>query len=87
MAIEKDDWRLRRQSAYLQGASWKWQPYRDESSDHAHCEFCWAKFMERPGPDILLEGYVSSDGRCWVCKPCFDDFEKMFAWINIRTSG
>ena len=79
MPIEKDDWRLRNQLTYLKGVTWRWSRFPDDASDHEHCEFCWAKLMAKPGPDILLEGYVSPGGR-WICKTCFDDFKDMFGW-------
>lgn len=62
--------------------------------DHAHCEFCGAKFMD-PGfssahrdfvdkhPEVLTEGYVGggADGEDrWICDQCFDDFRDEFGW-------
>ena len=43
-----DDWRLRGQEDYLQGATLLLKAYRAWSVDweHDHCEFCWAKFMD-----------------------------------------
>lgn len=62
--------------------------------DHAHCEFCGAKFMD-PGsssehrsfidghPKVLTEGYVTAgidgEGR-WICGQCVDDFKDEFGW-------
>jgi hypothetical protein len=54
--------------------------------DHAHCEFCWAKFMEesRPiGDDehvIVREGYTTEDSQRWICDQCFRDFHERFSW-------
>lgn len=62
--------------------------------DHAHCEFCGAKFMD-PGfssahrsftddhPEVLTEGYVTvgTDGEDeWICDQCVDDFKDEFGW-------
>src|SRR5947208_2930159 len=45
---KEEDWRLRGQEDYLQGATLLRKPYRAWSEDweHDHCEFCWAKFMD-----------------------------------------
>jgi len=70
------DWRLRGQEEYLDGARLIKKPYRavSETSEHQHCEFCWAKFMD-PGfspvhaaavandPSILTAGYTVLGGR------------------------
>lgn len=74
------DWRLQGQERYLKGAVLKWaayKPSRDEG-DHDHCEFCARKFMDREGE--LREGYVTLDGRHWICKSCTDDFKIQFEW-------
>jgi hypothetical protein len=79
---EPDDWRLRNQLSYLKGAELQRQPYHPprEGWDHDHCEFCWAKFMERDGPEILREGYVTIRQETWVCVTCFEDFKDLFDW-------
>ena len=50
------DWRLMGQERYLAGAGWVRKRYRatTETSEHEHCEFCWAKFMD---PEFSLEHY------------------------------
>jgi len=75
-----EDWRLRRQERYLQGATFSRKKYakRSERWDHDHCEFCWATFSEREGD--LHEGYVTADDYRWVCDECFADFKERFAW-------
>lgn len=68
-----DDWRLGGQERYLQGAALVWKRYRarNETWDHDHCEFCWAKFMDpdlseahrrwvADNADILVEGYTTT---------------------------
>lgn len=68
--VTPDDWRLRGQEDFLQGATLVRKRYRaTETNDHDHCEFCWRKFMD-PGfsaahaqsiaadPWILIEGYA-----------------------------
>lgn len=43
--------------------------------DHDHCEFCWAKFMDRDDvEDVLREGYTTADEYWWVCAVCANDF-------------
>jgi hypothetical protein len=90
--IEKDDWRIRCQANYLTGIKLKYGPYRLKSRewDHDHCEFCWAKFIDRNDwqtggyeipKDYLTEGYHSEDQHWWICPRCFEDFREMFGWI------
>jgi hypothetical protein len=68
-----DDWRLRGQERFLQGAELVWKHYRPWSAtwEHDHCVFCFAKFMD-PGfsdghqhyvdanPDVLTAGYTTT---------------------------
>lgn len=69
-----DDWRLRGQERYLQGATLVRKRYRTYSDtwEHDHCAFCWAKFMDPElsaehrkqvagHPEILTEGYATTD--------------------------
>ena len=76
------DWRLTNQESYLKGAPLVWQRYAPArpDNDHDHCEFCWAKFMASPDPDVLTEGYCTQDRERWVCQECFDDFVDLFGW-------
>jgi phage terminase large subunit-like protein len=82
MAREPNDWRLNGQEDYLKGVTLSWRKYSRYSKEweHDHCEFCWAKFMEQPGPEILTEGYTTPDKYRWICKTCFDDFRDLFDW-------
>jgi phage terminase large subunit-like protein len=82
MAREPNDWRLNGQEKYLNGAVLSWKKYTKyrEGWDHDHCEFCRAKFMEQPGPEILTEGFATPDNYRWICKSCFEDFKDMFQW-------
>jgi len=77
-----DDWRLQGQEKYLYAAHFRWQTYRSPRPDwdHAHWEFCYAKFMEAEAPDILWAGFVTENER-WVCQDCFHTFQERFAWI------
>ena len=75
----KDDWRLTGQEEFLRGQAlchraWAGSP----QLDHSHCAFCWAKFSALDG--TLHEGYVTQDGRHWICPECFRDFQAMFEW-------
>jgi hypothetical protein len=69
--VADDDWRLRSQEDYLQGATLVHKRYKAWSEDweHDHCEFCWTKFMDpdfspehrqfiTENPKVLTEGYA-----------------------------
>ena len=77
---ESDDWRLRGQEGYLQNKVFQYKKFigMPDESLHAHCEFCWHKFMENPAglKDCSSEGYRSTDGIYWICKECFEDFKE-----------
>jgi hypothetical protein len=73
MPADKDDWRLTDQESYLNGAELTWKRYRarSETSEHEHCVFCWAKFMDpdfsethhqyiAEHPDVLTDGYTTT---------------------------
>jgi hypothetical protein len=76
---EPNDWRLGKHVLSLKGATVMWAevPAPDEDWDHDHCAFCWDKFMQGCD-DTLTEGYVTTDGQHWICKPCFEDFKQEF---------
>lgn len=76
------DWRIRNQETYLHGATLNFIRYQAPSDtwDHDHCEFCWAKFAEWDGEEILKEGYNTQDKRDWICPRCFEDFKVRFNW-------
>jgi hypothetical protein len=86
------DWRLTKQSRYLQGVQVRFKRYQKPRPewDHDHCSFCWAKFMETDDPnakpDCLHEGYATvargqwKDDYHWICATCFDDFQMQFEW-------
>ncbi len=82
--MAKDDWRLRGQEDYLKNLKFRFIKFDAEKSHsmHAHCEFCWHKFMEHAEGinDCSSEGYCSSDGRYWACEECFHDFQTLFDW-------
>jgi hypothetical protein len=79
---DNNDWRLQGQEKYLYGIQLIWKQYKrySQTRDHDHCEFCWAKFMEENGPNILHEGFATVDNYRWVCKKCYEDFKVMFNW-------
>ena len=79
--VEANDWRLRNQQKYLQGATLLHRPFESyDARDHEHCAFCWAKFMVGDYPDVLHSGYCTPDLYHWVCDQCFHDFAEMFDW-------
>ena len=74
MAAGEHDWRLTDQETWLHGAELTWKRYhaRSETSEHEHCVFCWAKFMDpdfsdahrqhiAQHPDVLTEGYTTTN--------------------------
>lgn len=76
-----DDWRLNGQEEYLYQA----ELYRcgvsfpePEEVDHAHCEFCWAKFSDYE--EDLHEGYLTKDYYYFICEECYNDFKDQFKW-------
>jgi hypothetical protein len=85
---DTDDWRLTNETSFLQGASLCYQSYK--KSDHDHCAFCWAKFMDEQNisapPGCLHEGYATlafdqcDDDYNWICPTCFNDFKEQFEW-------
>ena len=89
---DSGDWRLRKQTDYLLGVSVRRKRYKKFSaeSDHDHCSFCWAKFMEEEDPharaDCLHEGYATlarpewREDCHWICSTCFNDFKDQFKW-------
>ena len=76
---EPNDWRLTNQQRYLQNAEFSCAEYvaPRQGWDHDHCVFCMSKFMQGQ-EDTLTEGYVTTDGQHWICKPCFEDFKQEF---------
>lgn len=85
--MDRNDWRLRGQEDYLKGATLTRRRYRrhstNPSSDHDHCDFCWAKFMVEDLPDVLHEGYSTEDEYYWVCPACYQDFKGAFGWLVV----
>lgn len=81
---EDDDWRLTGQERYLRSARLEHRRFSSEESgkDHAHCEFCWAKFGRgAAGEETLDMGYGTPDGAHWICPRCFEDFRDRFDWV------
>lgn len=97
MGAGADDRRRASQERFLPpGTEFVWQRYRAESADdeHAHCAFCWAKFMDPDFSDehrrfiaeraeVLTEGYTTTATPAthhWVCQTCMDDFADEYGW-------
>ena len=79
--IEKDDWRLRGQDAYLRGKTFYFHKFKPTPrNDHEHCKFCWKKI----GVDGIEAGYSTLDDYCWVCEECFADFENPFSFKRFQ---
>lgn len=73
-----DDWRLSNQVEYLRNAVAEWRTYVRPSPDwtHDHCAFCWATFSDDGHADALRQGFVTADGRHWICDRCLQDFRQ-----------
>jgi hypothetical protein len=82
---QQNDWRLTGQEQYLLGKTLRraqWSTNK-ETWDHDHCAFCWEKFTTQSSenaPNVELSGYVTEDGRHWICGDCFRDFREQFRW-------
>ena len=86
MPAADDDWRIRSQERYLQGAVLRFAPYRTVSPawDHDHCAFCWAKFIPDESVGYTTTGeYLHGADYTWICPTCFTDFKERFEWIVI----
>lgn len=91
MDEELGDWRLSGKDhiawQWLYGAVVRRIRYIEsrERSDHEHCGFCWAKFMEHDYPDhspMLHIGFKADDtSGMWICDVCFQDFCDHFNWL------
>jgi hypothetical protein len=86
---DESDWRLYGQEKELLGSTLYWRRFTERvyGDDHAHCEFCWAKFVEEGRPThlkdqhvILHIGYTTEDNKSWICDDCFADFHDRFSW-------
>jgi len=69
------------------GSAMTWARYADlGTSDHHHCEICWAKFSALHA-DYQQEGYATLDGRRWLCRDCFDEVKDHFALEGRQAGG
>jgi hypothetical protein len=86
--VEKSDWRLQGQERYLKDVTLLHQHYhkyaKNSNWDHDHCSFCGKKFMVENYPDVLHQGYSTTDDYYWICENCFEDFHEMFNWSVIE---
>lgn len=83
ISLPNEDWRRQGQEKYLKGKRLRYSrytPYR-EGWDHDHCEFCWKKISTMCSD--LNEGYCTEDGYHWICRDCFEDFNKEFEWVVV----
>ncbi len=77
------DWRLDPYDGFLNGESFCLKKFTSSATnDHEHCYFCWQKITDLPIENSDNEGYftISSETAqgIWICKECFNDFEKQF---------
>jgi hypothetical protein len=87
MTTPEADWRLTGQEHYLQGKSVRLQRFKIRKEtpewDHEHCDFCWQKIVDDPSKyprpeELIVDAYVTEDGRHWICPQCFSDFHERF---------
>ena len=52
--------------------------YGTELNDHVHCELCWDKISMFDSD--LNYGYVSDDGKIWLCPDCVNNFKQLLCW-------
>ncbi len=86
------DWRLFGQEKYLFGVDLIRREYDRDAVVNSpweddHCEFCKTEFMKHTVPDVLHEGYTTSNGLHWICDDCFNDFQPMFRWKVVESSN
>jgi hypothetical protein len=79
---DENDWRLTANHERLRGATLSRRRYEAPSAswEHDHCEFCWAKFMQRNGDGIQAAGYFHAGSKTWICDRCLDEFRDRFDW-------
>jgi hypothetical protein len=84
-------WRID-SARHLKGVSFIFRRYApwSESWDHDHCAACGAKFAVFEAPDILHEGFATSDAFAngaayeWVCPTCFADLKDTMQWVVVE---
>ena len=80
---DNEDWRTEDYDGYLNGAAFRLKKFvSTETNDHEHCAFCWQKITDLKIEDADAEGYCAiyptTGQEHWVCKKCFNDFNKQF---------
>ena len=75
--IKDDDWRIRDQELYIRKKAFYKHSFLERyvNDDHAHCEFCWAKFDRSENSQ---KGLSTLDDEFWVCEECFADFQEKY---------
>ena len=88
MVIDKNDWRLEFQDDRLKGKKLIHTQFVAKLTrrDHAHCEFCFEKFMDNE-PKTLHVGYCALDREHWICETCFNDFKDKFQWTVVKSDA
>lgn len=82
------DWVVRTKEqmhGYLLGAALSPRRFEATSTDHYHCEICWAKFSAEP--EDLHFGFYEEKSNSWICESCFHDFKAHFDWTVVETPG
>ena len=69
------EWSMKK--TYLKGETLIYRKY-PAFAEHAHCEFCWAKFSQQPGD--LKAGYYHIGTESWICDECYAIFKDYYCW-------
>ncbi|MDE7400241.1 MAG: hypothetical protein K2N06_12045 [Oscillospiraceae bacterium] len=83
-SAQESDWRINGQEEFLMNKTLVREYYT--KGGHEHCVFCWQKFMREserpfyPDVDFVSKGYITLDGKYWICEKCCDDFKERFNW-------
>lgn len=85
------DWRID-SCKRLKGVAFRRKAYHAPSAawDHDRCAACFAKFADSEEPEILREGYATTEDykmgadHDWVCPSCFSDLREAMEWTETR---
>ena len=65
---------------YLHDIPLVWREFPADSTDHVHCEVCWAKISRFP--EDMHDGYYDAASGSWICRDCFAELKELFHWTE-----
>lgn len=80
--IERDDWRLQQEVAYLEGKCVNGTDGEElvkHSFAFRKCIFCLENVENNPHQ----WWYMPEDMSCCICEECYRDFKEMFRWKEL----